>query len=86
MLGKSRTTIQRVMKKYGLQPRRKKSKYNYAGKADTTFANVFLSDMDLASFEIVFSDICEFRLLDRSKLYCCFAIRKSHQTSDFFCL
>lgn len=76
MLGKSRSTIQRVMKKYDLQPRRKKAKYNYAGRADTTFSNLFLTDMDLENFEIVFSDIFEFRLLDRSKLYCCFALRK----------
>jgi transposase InsO family protein len=64
------------MKKYGLQARRKRASYKYAGKADKTFQNLLLSDMDLSNYEIVFSDIFEFRLSDRSKLYCCFAIRK----------
>ena len=76
MLGLSRETVQRIMSKYSLQARLKRSKYKYAGKADATFNNLLLSNMDLSNHEIVFSDIFEFRLSDRSKIYCCFAIRK----------
>lgn len=76
MLNYSRETIQRVMTKYALQARRKRASYKYAGKADKTFANLLMTESDLSNYEIVFSDIFEFRLSDRSKIYCCFALRK----------
>jgi putative transposase len=75
MLKTSRETVQRVMAKYGLQARRKRIVYSYPGKADKIFDNLLLN-MDLSNHEVVFSDIFEFRLADRSKIYCCFAIRK----------
>jgi len=76
MLNCSRETIQRVMMKYALQARRKRANYKYAGRADKTFDNQLMTDSDLSSYEIIFSDIFEFRLYDRSKIYCCFALRK----------
>jgi len=80
MLGLSRKTIIRVMQKYGISARTSKKAYKYAGKADQTFENFFLQEKikttDLDKYEIIFSDIFEFRLADRSKVYCCFALRK----------
>jgi putative transposase len=71
--GKDR--IKRVMDKYQIVPRKKKRKYKYPGKANSLCQNL-LAIIDIEKYEIIFSDIFEFRLKDGSKVYCCFTIRK----------
>ena len=77
MLDKSRVAVSRVMLKYGIEPRRKRPAYRYPGKADEVVANKLLhaTDLDPAT-EVLFSDILQFRLEDRTWVYCCFVIRK----------
>lgn len=72
-VGKNR--VARVMDKYQIVPRKKKRKYRYPGKADNLCQNL-LPIIDIEKYEIIFSDIFEFRLKDGSKVYCCFIIRK----------
>ena len=77
MLAKSRVTVSRVMLKYGIEPRRKKPAYKYPGKADDVVANKLLNATDLdPATEVLFSDILQFRLADRTWVYACFVIRK----------
>jgi len=97
-MGKNRT--KRVMKKYGIEARRKKKRYVYPGKAscivpnllrgsDQTNENV-TSVMDCktdenvtsvtcslkSTQEVVFSDIFEVQLADKTKVRGCFALWK----------
>jgi transposase InsO family protein len=76
MLKCSRDRIKRIMAKYDITARTKRRSYKYAGKADNIFNNLLRTDINLEDYEIVFSDIFEFRLSDSSKVYCCFALRK----------
>ncbi len=73
--GKNR--VLRVMKKYGITPRKRSKKYDYPGKSDVTFDNLANDTLvQLAAINIVFSDIFEFKLTDGSKIRGCFALRK----------
>lgn len=72
--GKNRA--KRVMRKYGISPRRKKKKYRYPGKANIIFDNLHRRESPTELQEIIFSDIFEFRLADWSKVYGCFALLK----------
>lgn len=77
MLNKSRVAVSRVMLKYGLEPRRKKPAYRYPGKAEDVVANKLLNATYLdPATDVLFSDILQFRLADRTWVYCCFVIRK----------
>lgn len=73
-MGKNR--IKRVMKKYGLAARHKKKRYVYPGKADSVVPNRLRDEQTPAEAEIVFSDIFEVQLADRTKVRGCFALRK----------
>lgn len=84
LLGKSRSCVARVMLKYGIYPRRKRPAYKYPGKANNVLENKLLSE-DLANQEVLFSDIFQFRLGDRSWVYCCFVIRKKTRQILSFC-
>jgi putative transposase len=84
LLGKSRGCIARVMLKYDIYPRRKQPAYKYPGKADKVLGNKLLSK-ELADQEILFSDIFQFRLGDRSWVYCCFVIREKTRQILSFC-
>ena len=84
LLGKSRGCVARVMLKYGIYPRRKRPAYRYPGKTDKVVENKLLSD-DFINQEILFSDIFQFRLGDRSWVYCCFVIRKRTRQVLSFC-
>jgi len=75
LLHVSKNRVKRVMDKYQIIPRKKKRKYKYPGKADNICKNL-LQIIDIEKYEIIFSDIFEFRLKDGSKVYCCFIIRK----------
>ncbi|PIP67417.1 MAG: hypothetical protein COU72_02925 [Parcubacteria group bacterium CG10_big_fil_rev_8_21_14_0_10_41_35] len=73
-IGKNRA--KRVMRKYDIQPRRKKKKYAYPGKSHIIFDNLNRLESITEPQEIIFSDIFEFSLADRSKVYGCFALLK----------
>jgi putative transposase len=73
-MGKNR--IKRVMKKYGIEARRNKKRYIYPGKARNIVPNL-LRDPQLADeHEVLFSDIFEVQLADRTKVRGCFALWK----------
>lgn len=76
LLKTSKNRAKRVMNKYDIEPRRKKKKYKYPGKANIIFANLNRLDGITKPQEIIFSDIFEFRLADGSKVYGCFALLK----------
>jgi putative transposase len=76
-VGKNR--VKRVMKKYGIAARRKRKKYVYPGKASSIVPNL-LRDTDEQERqkmqEVVFSDLFEVSLADRTKVRGCFALCK----------
>ena len=76
ILAANHKRVLRVMSKYQIKPRLKKRKYHYAGKSKQISRNLLLRQLKLKFYEIIFSDIFQFRLKDGSKVYCCFVIRK----------
>lgn len=78
LLGAGKNRVLRVMKKYGIKPRKRSKKYQYAGKSDRVFDNL-ANDLviQLEVPEIVFSDIFEFKLADGTRVRGCFALRKT---------
>jgi putative transposase len=85
LLGTSKNRVFRVMLKYGISPRRKRAVYKYPGKAHDLVGNRLLQAQDLANYTILFSDIFQFRLEDKSWVYCCFVIRKKTRQILSFC-
>jgi putative transposase len=73
-MGKNR--VNRVMHKYGITARRKRKKYVYAGKSSEVAPNLVRDLEQGSSTEIVFSDIFEVRLADRTRVRGCFALWK----------
>jgi putative transposase len=79
-MGKNR--VKRVMKKYGVAARRKRKKYVYPGKANSIAPNLLREPQDQERQErqqpqeVVFSDIFEVSLADRTKVRGCFALWK----------
>jgi transposase InsO family protein len=76
-MGKNR--VKRVMKKYGIAARRKRKKYVYPGKANNVVSNLLREQEEQIRRdmpEIVFSDIFEIHLADRTKVRGCFALWK----------
>lgn len=84
LLGKSKGCMARVMIKYGIYPRRKRPAYRYAGKANDIVDNRLLKQL-YANHAVLFSDIFQFRLADRSWVYCCFIIRRKTRQILAFC-
>lgn len=84
LLKRNRKSVRRVMKKYGIKPRRNKKKYRYHGKGADVAGNL-LKISDIKKYEVIFSDIFEFRLKDGSKVYCCFMLRKLTRQIISFC-
>lgn len=73
--GKNR--VLRVMKKYGIKPRKRKNKYYYAGKSDKVFDNLANDvEIQVTAIGIIFSDIFKFKLADETRVRGCFALRK----------
>lgn len=73
--GKNR--ILRVMKKYGIKPRKQSKKYHYPGKSDMVFDNLANDpEIQLNAIGIIFSDIFEFKLADGTRIRGCFALKK----------
>ena len=72
--GKNR--VKRVMKKYGIEARRKKKRSVYPGKASSIAPNVLRDPQTPEDQEVMFSDIFEIHLADRTKVRGCFALWK----------
>jgi len=73
-MGKNR--VRRVMHKYGIAARRKRKKYVYPGKASQVAPNL-VRELDPESLtEVVFSDIFEIKLADKTKVRGCFTLWK----------
>lgn len=84
LLKVNKKRVLRVMKKYQIKPRAKKGKYRKPGRAKNVCANL-LRRKEVEKYEVIFSDIFEFRLKDRSKVYCCFILRKITREILSFC-
>jgi putative transposase len=81
--GKNRA--KRIMKKYGIEARRKKKRYVYPGKTSSVVPNLLRepqkndtngTNVLKTPSEVVFSDIFEICLADRTKVRGCFALWK----------
>jgi putative transposase len=66
----------RVMKKYGIEARRNKKRYIYPGKASSIAPNLLRDPQTPGDQEVMFSDIFEIHLADRTKVRGCFALWK----------
>src|SRR5205823_2277247 len=66
----------RIMHKYGIMARRKRKKYVYPGKASDVAPNLVKDLEQNSPTEIVFSDIFEVRLADRTQVRGCFGLWK----------
>ena len=76
LLGMGKNRVKRVMHKYGLVARRKRTKYVYPGKASQVAPNL-VRGLEASSTEaLVFSDIFEVRLADGTRVRGCFALWK----------
>jgi transposase InsO family protein len=65
------------MKKYGIEPRQRRSKYFYRGKSNKTFENLANEvEVILYDYPVIFSDMFEFKLSDGSVVRGCFALQK----------
>jgi putative transposase len=74
-VGKNR--VLRVMRKYGIKPRKRNNKYHYPGKSDNVFDNLANDpEVQLNAVGILFSDIFEFKLSDGTRVRGCFALKK----------
>ncbi len=73
-VGKNR--VKRVMKKYGIEARRKKKRSAYPGKASSIASNVLRDPQTPTETEVLFSDIFEIQLADRTRVRGCFALWK----------
>lgn len=76
LLGMSVGRLSRVMLKYDITPRKKRARYRYAGKANNLVSNRLRELEDVEKYEVIFSDIFEFKLSGGSKVYGCFMMRK----------
>lgn len=76
-LGKNR--VKRVMKKYDITARQKRKKYVYPGKASSIVPNLLRATdgQEMQELpEVMFSDLFEIVLADRTKVRGCFALMK----------
>ena len=66
------------MLKYGISPRKDTPTYKYGGKSNDVADNKLrgLSEQELEKYIVLVLDIFQFRLSDRTWVYCCFIIRK----------
>jgi putative transposase len=76
LLGMGHNRVNRIMHKYGITARRKRKKYVYPGKASEVAPNLVKDLEHNSSTELVFSDIFEVRLADRTQVRGCFALWK----------
>jgi len=80
----TKNRVFRVMLKYGITPRRKRPAYKYPGKADSIVENKLMKE-EYEKYEVLFSDIFQLRLSDKSWVYGCFVMRKQTRQILSFC-
>jgi putative transposase len=68
--------ISRIMLKYDILPRKKKKKYTYAGRSNDLVNNRLMEIKNIEDYEVIFSDIFEFKLSRGEIVYGCFMMRK----------
>jgi putative transposase len=66
--------MKRVMNKYGIEARRRKKRYIYPGKASSIVPNLLRDPQIPVEQEVMFSDIFEVSLADRTKFPAPFGI------------
>jgi len=76
LLGMGHNRVNRIMHKYGIMARRKKKRYVYPGKTDQVVPNLVKELEQSSATEVVFSDIFEVQLADRTRVRGCFALWK----------
>jgi putative transposase len=76
LLGMGHNRVNRIMHKYGITARRKRKKYVYPGKTSEVAPNLVKELEQGSSTEVVFSDIFEVQLADRTRVRGCFALWK----------
>lgn len=78
LLNVSKNRVFRVMLRYDIVPRKDTPTYKYQGKSDDIVTNQLLElkQEELEKYTVLVSDIFQFRLTDRTWVYCCFIIRK----------
>ncbi len=81
LLGMGHTRVNRIMHKYGITARRKRKKYVYPGKTNAVAPNLVRALEQNSPTEIVFSDIFEVQLADRTRVRGCFALWKRTRLS-----
>ena len=84
LLNTGKNRVFRVMIKYDIKPRRKRPAYRYPGRANDIVDNKLLEDK-YKKYEVLFSDIFQFRLKDGSWVYACFIMRKETRQILSFC-
>ena len=76
LLGVGKNRVLRIMKKYGIKPRKRNKKYHYPGKSDMIFENLANDpEVQLNAIGIIFSDIFEFKLIDGTRMRGRFALK-----------
>ncbi len=80
LLGMGHNRVNRILHKYGITARRKRKKYVYPGKTSQVAPNLVRALDQNSATEIVFSDIFEVQLADRTRVRGCFARLQAHAT------
>src|SRR5437763_1556765 len=76
LLGMGHNRVNRIMHKYGMVARRQRKKYVSPGKTSEVAPNLVRALEQNSPTEIVFSDIFEVQLADRTRVRGCFALWK----------
>jgi putative transposase len=78
LLSTSKNRVFRVMLKYDITPRKDTPAYKYLGKSNDVVSNQLrnLNQGELEQYTVLVSDILQFRLIDRTWVYCCFVIKQ----------
>jgi putative transposase len=76
LLGMGHNRVNRIMHKYAITARRKRKKYVYPGKTNAVAPNLVRALDQNSPTEIIFSDIFEVQLADRTRVRGCFALWK----------
>lgn len=78
LVGVGKNRAKRIMRKYGIEARRAKKKYKHPGASHKKHPNLANDQEEAEKYDdVIFSDIFEFKLADRSIVRGCFALRKS---------
>jgi len=77
ILGIGKNRCQRIMSKYGIEARKKRDGYEYAGRSSEIYENLLLTGKVTDYSDIYFSDMFEFKLVDGTEVHGCFIFKHS---------